>query len=319
MRYCDTGDLCPAGREGVYAELIFKVHIPELAVVVAGGGAAAAASEAGQERWRLHIANALADALAMRVSNACRVGPGNIQATLRPSESIDGKGGQHRGSIITALVSVHMVDPSAATVPDSLRFDLGDPCITVLGGEALASDLTPGVARALIGMAGRLPGAVELAQLTNVVEVGRVSLRSATTAIPIIDNAASVGVDARSRASRSDEHHHPAEVGGQYVPSPPLAPSSPSSTVIFVVQAAVIIAIIGVLLFMKWWRGVSQGGGGLAGERMVAADMRRRREVREGSVSGDGKEDDEEAGKYSRGHQRRNSATRLNGEKDRTH
>lgn len=301
MRYCDTGDLCPAGREGIYADLTFKVDISDLAV--AGAGAAVA------QRWRLHVGKALVDALAIRVADSCRVGPGNIEATLLPSGCEDCYG------IMTVLVSVHMADPSAALIPDSLRFELGDPCITALGGEALASDLTPGVARVLIGMAGRLPGAVELAELADVVEVGRLSLRSATTAVPIIDNAASGVVGARSITSRSDEHnHHPVEVGRQVIPSP----SSPSSTVIFVFQAAVIIAIIGVLLFMKWWRAVSQGGNGIGGERMVATDVRRRRDVREGSVSGDGKEDDEEAGKYSRGHQRRNSAARLNGEKDRT-
>lgn len=301
MRYCDTGDLCPTGREGIYADLIFKIHIPELAV--------AQSDEEHEERWRLHVGKALVESLAVRVADSCRVGPGNIEATLLPSEC------EHCDGNMSALLSVHMADPSVAMIPESLRFELDDPCITALGGEALASELTPGVVRTLIGMAGRLSGAVELADVTDVIEVGRLSLRSATTAVPIIDNAASGVVGERSRTSRSDKHNHLAGVGRQVIPSP----SSPSSAVIFVVQVAVIIAIIGVLLLMKWWRGVSQGSSGLGGERMVASDMRKRREGKEGSVSGDEKGDDEEAVKHSRGHQRRNSSARLNnGEKDRT-
>ena len=254
----------------------------------------------------------MAEALGARLHEACHIGPGSIEVALLPTSSGDGAseaGGReskndHGGSMVVSA-SVHVLDSTAITVPTSMRFELDNHCITTLGDPAIASDLTPAVARELGEMAEILTSTAELAELIEIVEVGGFSLRSASSGARTIDNATPSDLGASNNTVRSHYYQYPTSADLRRSPGSPFLLFS--STVVFAVQVFAIVAVIGAIFFMKRWRMLYCGNSGGGGWR-TAADMRRRRGIGESS-SGSYDDEGREAGEYSRT-QRRDDRTR---------
>eukprot|EP00752_Nemacystus_decipiens_P005847 g5281.t1 len=122
-RPCHTGSRCTSVSDGIYAELSFELDLGFRSAADHHGGRPAAEDAAHHEdRWRLRVGDALADAVASVLPARCGVLPGDVAVSVLPArpppqaEGVpdgDGGGGERRNvkppprQLETVVTSVH--------------------------------------------------------------------------------------------------------------------------------------------------------------------------------------------------------------------
>eukprot|EP00903_Cladosiphon_okamuranus_P014165 g13164.t1 len=197
-RPCHTGSSCTSVSDGLYAELSFELDLgfrSEGGPAGPGGGGgnpdpdadpdAGALSAYHEDRWRLRVGDALAEAVAKVLPIPCGVLPGDVAVSVLPASpdvvvprAPDGGGEEGEGvargprRLETAVVLVHFWRPEVkddpapepkAEVGVALAMGGGGSvdqarCVSALAAPSVASDVAALAARELV-VAAREPAA----------------------------------------------------------------------------------------------------------------------------------------------------------------